>query len=201
MVIIAMPTTKAVCFFLAPNQLVGTVEYNRNTHCYILLVHPDLLLWHPLAKKIKQYGYFSYSSNEALHLSETERQIILSIYQIMEQELNNRFDEFSQEVIIAQLELMLSYVNRFYKRQFITRNAVNKDTLHNTERILDEYLDQKTLELGVPTVQYVADQLLISSGYLSDMLRSLIGKGAKQYIHEKLIESKRKTEYHRIDHK
>ncbi|MCD9854490.1 helix-turn-helix transcriptional regulator [Epilithonimonas sp. JDS] len=174
--------------FLAPNQLVGTVEYNKNTHCYILLIHPDLLLGHPLSKKIKQYGYFSYSSNEALHLSETERQIILSVYQIMEQELNSRVDEFSQEVIIAQLELMLSYVNRFYKRQFITRKAVNKDILQNTERILDEYLGQKTLELGVPTVQYVADQLHISSGYLSDMLRSLIGKSGKQYIHEKLID-------------
>lgn len=174
--------------FLAPNQLVGTVEYNRNTHCYILLIHPDFLLGHPLAKKIKQYGYFSYSSNEALHLSETERQIILSVYGIMEQELNSRVDEFSQEVIIAQLELMLSYVNRFYKRQFITRKAVNKDILHNTERILDEYLGKKSLELGVPTVQYVADQLHISSGYLSDMLRSLIGKSGKQYIHEKLIE-------------
>ncbi|KFC18199.1 helix-turn-helix domain-containing protein [Epilithonimonas lactis] len=174
--------------FLAPNQLVGTVEYNKNTHCYILLIHPDFILGHPLAKKIKQYGYFSYSSNEALHLSETERQIILSVYQIMEQELNSRVDEFSQEVIIAQLELMLSYVNRFYKRQFITRKAVNKDILHNTERILDEYLGQKTLVLGVPTVKYVADQLHLSSGYLSDMLRSLIGKSGKQYIHEKLIE-------------
>lgn len=174
--------------FFAPNQLVGTTEYNSETYCYLLLIHPDFLLGHPLAKKIRQYGYFSYSSNEALHLSDKEKAIMLSVYQIMEQELNNGVDEFSQEVIIAQIELMLSYVNRFYKRQFITRKAVSNDILGKTESILDDYLNLKTLHLGVPTVQYLSDQLHISPGYLSDMLRSLIGKNTKQYIHEKLIE-------------
>jgi AraC-like DNA-binding protein len=174
--------------FFAPNQLVGTTEYNSETYCYLLLIHPDFLLGHPLAKKIRQYGYFSYSSNEALHLSDQEKEIILSVYQIMEQELNSRVDEFSQEVVIAQIELMLSYVNRFYKRQFITRKAVNNNILEKTESILDDYLNQKTLHLGVPTVQYLSDQLHISPGYLSDMLRSLVGKNTKQYIHEKLIE-------------
>lgn len=174
--------------FFAPNQLVGTTEYNSETYCYLLLIHPDFLLGHPLAKKIKQYGYFSYSSNEALHLSDKEKAIMLSVYQIMEQELNNGVDEFSQEVIIAQIELMLSYVNRFYKRQFITRKTVSSDILEKTESILDDYLNHKTLYLGVPTLQYLSDQLHISPGYLSDMLRSLVGKNTKQYIHEKLIE-------------
>lgn len=175
--------------FLAPNQLVGSTDYNSNTYCYILLIHPDFLLSHPLAKKIRQYAYFSYSSNEALHLSDTEKEIILSVYQIMEQELNSRVDEFSQEVVIAQIELILSYVNRFYKRQFITRKVVNSEILQKTETILDDYLNnQKSLNLGVPTVQYISEQLHISPGYLSDMLRSLIGKNAQQYIHEKLIE-------------
>lgn len=174
--------------FFAPNQLVGTTEYNSKTYCYLLLIHPDFLLGHPLAKKIRQYGYFSYSSNEALHVSDKEREIILSVYQIMEQELNNGVDEFSQEVIIAQIELLLSYVNRFYKRQFITRKVANNDILQKTESILDDYLNQETLHLGVPTVQYLSDQLHISPGYLSDMLRLLIGKNAQQYIHEKLID-------------
>lgn len=175
--------------FLAPNQLVGSTDYNSNTYCYILLIHPDFLLGHPLATKIRQYGYFSYSSNEALHLSDKEKQIMLSIYQIMEQELNSGVDEFSQEVVIAQIELMLSYVNRFYKRQFITRKVVNHDILQRTETILDRYLNsEKSLNIGLPTVQYLSEQLNISPGYLSDMLRSLIGKNAKQYIHEKLIE-------------
>lgn len=174
--------------FLAPNQLVGSTDYNSKTYCYILLIHPDFLLGHPLAKKIRQYGYFSYSSNEALHLSAKEREVILSIYQIMEQELNNGVDEFSQEVIIAQIELMLSYVNRFYKRQFITRKAVSNDLLQKTETILDDYFNQQSHKPGLPTVKYIADQLNISPGYLSDMLRSLIGKSALQYIHEKLID-------------
>jgi AraC family transcriptional activator of pobA len=175
--------------FLAPNQLVGSTDYNSKTYCYILLIHPDFLLGHPLAKKIKQYGYFSYSSNEALHLSDSEKEIILSVYQIMERELNSRVDEFSQEVVIAQIDLMLSYVNRFYKRQFITRKAVNNDILQKTETILNDYLNnQKSLHQGVPTVQYLSDQLNISPGYLSDMLRSLIGQNTQQYIHEKLIE-------------
>lgn len=175
--------------FLAPNQLVGSTDYDSKTHCYILLIHPDFLLGHPLVNKIKQYGYFSYSANEALHLSDSEKDIMLSIYKNMEQELNSRVDEFSQEVMIAQIELLLGYVNRFYKRQFITRKVVNNDILLKTEAILDHYFNnQQSLHQGVPTVQFLSEKLNLSSGYLSDMLRSLIGQNAQQYIHEKLIE-------------
>lgn len=175
--------------FLAPNQLVGSTDYNSETYCYILLIHPDFLLGYPLARKIKQYAYFSYSWNEALHLSDSEKEIILSVYRIMEQELNSRVDEFSQEVVIAQLELLLSYVNRFYKRQFITRKSVNNDILQKVETVLDHYLnDQDTLQQGLPTVQFLSDQLNISPGYLSDVLRSVIGKSTQHYIREKLTE-------------
>ncbi|WP_313002811.1 MULTISPECIES: helix-turn-helix domain-containing protein [Chryseobacterium] len=175
--------------FLAPNQLVGSTDYNSETYCYILLIHPDFLLGHPIAGKIKQYSYFSYSSNEALHVSDQEKEIILSVFQIMEQELNSRVDEFSQEVVIAQIELLLSYVNRFYKRQFITRKVVNNDILQKTETILDHYLNnQESMSLGLPTVQYLSDQLNISPGYLSDVLRSVIGKNTQQYIREKITE-------------
>ncbi|MBN8783761.1 MAG: AraC family transcriptional regulator [Sphingobacteriales bacterium SCN 48-20] len=174
--------------FLAPNQLVGSTDYNSKTYCYILLIHPDFLLGHPLATKIRQYGYFAYSANEALHLSDSERKTILSIYENMEQELNSRVDEFSQEVMIAQIELLLSYVNRFYKRQFITRKVVNDDILQKTETILDDYFNNlRSLQQGLPTVQFLSQQLNLSPGYLSDMLRSLIGLNAQQYIHEKLI--------------
>lgn len=175
--------------FLAPNQLVGSTDYNSETYCYILLIHPDFLLGHPIAKKIKEYSYFLYSSNEALHLSDSEKEIILSIYKIMEHELSQRIDEFSEEVVIAQIELLLSYVNRFYKRQFITRKIPNNDILQKTETILDDYLNsQETLNQGLPTVQYISDKLNISPGYLSDVLRSLIGKNTQQYIREKLTE-------------
>lgn len=175
--------------FTASNQLVGTTEYNRNTYAYLLLVHPDFLLGYPLSNKIKQYGYFSYSMNEALHLSSQERETILSVYKIMEQEINARVDEFSQEVIVSQIELLLSYVNRFYKRQFITRKAVNSDVLQKTEAILDAYINAgQTLDKGVPTVQFLSEQLHLSPGYLSDLLRSQIGLSTQQYIHLKLIE-------------
>ncbi len=175
--------------FFAPNQLVGSTDYNSNTYAYILLIHPDFFLGYPLAQKIKLYGYFAYSSNEALHLSDQEKDIILSIYNIMGQELNSRVDEFSQEVMVAQIELLLSYVNRFYKRQFITRKAVNNDILQKTEAILDDYYNsKKSLNHGVPTVQFLSEQLNLSPGYLSDLLRSLIGQNAQQYIHLKLVE-------------
>lgn len=147
--------------FTAPNQLVGTTEYNSNTYADLLLIHPDFLLGYPLAKKIKQYGYFSYSMNEALHLSSQEREIILSVYKIMEQEINARVDEFSQEVIVSQIDLLLSYVNRFYKRQFITRKGVNNDVLQKTEAILDDYFNtQQTLNKGIPTVQFLSENCI-----------------------------------------
>ena len=175
--------------FTAPNQLVGTTEYNRNTYAYLLLIHPDFLLGYPLANKIRQYGYFSYSMNEALHLSSQEREIILSVYKIMEQEINARVDEFSQEVIVSQIELLLNYANRFYKRQFITRKAVNHDLLQKLEDVLDQYFtNQTSLNQGLPTVGYLAEQVNLTPSYLSDMLRSLIGQNAQHYIHDKVIE-------------
>lgn len=175
--------------FIAPNQLVGSTDYNSKTYAYLLLIHPDFLLGYPLAKKIKQYGYFSYSMNEALHLSNQEREIILSVFEIMEREINARVDEFSQEVIVSQIDLLLNYVNRFYKRQFITRKTVNDDILQKTEALLDAYFENgQSLQQGLPTVQYLSEQLNLSTGYLSDLLRSVIGLNAQQYIHLKLIE-------------
>lgn len=175
--------------FFAPNQLVGSTEYNRDTYAYLLLIHPDFFLGSPLAHKIRKYGYFSYSVNEALHLSNQERETMIAILNFMKNELDNRIDEFSQEVIISQVELMLSYVNRFYKRQFITRRNINNDILLKAEALLDDYLDHDhSVIQGVPTVHFLSEQLNVSAGYLSDMLRSLIGQSTQQYIHHKLIE-------------
>jgi AraC family transcriptional regulator, transcriptional activator of pobA len=153
-----------------------------------LLVHPDFLWNYPLAKKIRQYGFFSYTTNEALHLSEAEKETIISVFKLIEAELNSRIDDFSQEVIVSQIELLLNYANRFYKRQFITRKAVNNDLLQKLEDLLEAYFDNETsLSRGLPTVQYLAEHLNLSPDYLSDMLRSLIGQNAQQYIHGKLI--------------
>jgi len=176
--------------FAAPNQIIGS--HNDTAECsagYTLLIHPDFFRNYPLAKKIRQYGFFSYSANEALHLSDSEKATIISIFKIIEAELNSRIDEFSQDVIISQIELLLNYSNRFYKRQFITRKAVSNDLLQKLDDILDEYFNnEKALSQGIPTVQYLSEQVNISPGYLSDMLRSLTGQNAQQHIHHKLIE-------------
>jgi AraC family transcriptional regulator, transcriptional activator of pobA len=175
--------------FASPNQLIGSHDDNGDHSGYTLLIHPDFFLGHPIAKRIKQYGFFSYAAHEALHLSENEKVTILSIFKIIEEELKSRIDDFSQDVLISQIELLLNYSNRFYKRQFITRKAVSNDLLQKLEELLDEYFDKgKPLLLGIPNVQYLSEQVNISASYLSDMLRSLIGQNAQQYIHNKLIE-------------
>lgn len=175
--------------FVSPHQLTANDENNGDHSGYTLIFHPDFLLTYPLAKKIKQYGFFSYSTNEALHLSDKEKETIISIFKNIEEELQNRIDDFSQDVIISQIESLLNYSNRFYKRQFITRKAVNNDLLQKTEELLDHYFnDENLISQGIPTVQYLSEQLHLSPGYLSDMLRSLIGQNAQQLIQDKLIE-------------
>lgn len=174
--------------FTSPNQLLAAEE-DTEYKGYTLLVHPDFLRNYPLAKNIKDYGFFSYAANEALHLSEKEKLIILNIFKNIEDELQSAIDDFSQDVIIAQIELILSYSNRFYKRQFITRKAANHDLLAKLETLLNDYFNKETaLMKGIPTVQYVADELHVSTHYLSDMLRTLTGQNAQQHIHSKLIE-------------
>jgi AraC family transcriptional activator of pobA len=175
--------------FTAPHQLVGGVVYEGEIRGYILFLHPDFLQGYSLAKTIKDYGFFSYSVNEALHLSDSEKETLLSVYRIIENELNNSIDEFSQDVLIAQLELLLSYANRFYKRQFVTRKKLNHDILEKTETVMDTYFSQhQPLENGIPSVHFLAEQLHLTPGYLSDMLRALTGLNAQQYIHLKLID-------------
>jgi AraC family transcriptional activator of pobA len=176
--------------FAAPNQLIGSSDNDNKNGIsqYVLLIHPDFLIGYPLAKNIRQYGFFSYSTNEALHLSEQEKATVVSIFKLMEEELNSRIDDFSQEVIVTQIELLLNYARRFYKRQFITRKATSNALLQKLELLLDEYFNnEKSLSQGIPTVQYLAENLNISPNYLSDMLRSLTGQSAQQHIHDKLI--------------
>jgi AraC family transcriptional regulator, transcriptional activator of pobA len=181
--------------FAAPGQVVGS-NNNDVSVCseYILLIHPDFLLGYSLAKNIRQYGFFSYSTNETLHLSEEEKGTIFDIFGMIEKELSSRIDDFSQDVVISQIELLLNYANRFYKRQFITRKAINNDLLQKLEEVLDHYFNNETpVNQGLPTVGYLAEQVNLSPSYLSDMLRSLIGQNAQQYIHDKLIEKAKET--------
>lgn len=175
--------------FTAPNQIVGSTEDYKDNGGYSLIIHPDFLIGYPLAKKIKQFGFFSYANNEALHLSERERETIMSIFNIIMDELNSRIDDFSHEVIIAQIELLLSYAKRFYKRQFLTRQVLSNDLLQQLENLLNSYFEEdKAVVHGIPTVQYLAEHLNYTPNYLSDMLRSLSGQNAQQHIHQNLIE-------------
>ena len=174
--------------FTSPNQLMAT-EDDAEYKGYTLLVHPDFIRNYPLGKNIKNFGFFSYAANEALHLSDKEKSVILNIFKNIEDELQSPIDDFSQDVIIAQIELILNYSNRFYKRQFITRKSANSDLLSKLEMLLNDYFNKETaLMKGLPTVQYLADELHISPHYLSDMLRTLTGQNAQQHIHHQLIE-------------
>jgi len=182
---------KGVMTFLAPKQVMSLdasqTEILAPASGYALLVHPDFLYKHPLAAKIRSYGFFSYAINEALHLSEKEEKDIEDIFLKIEQEYQH-IDKHTQDIILSQIDLLLNYSNRFYERQFITRKAVNHDVLSRMEQLLDEYFDgQETQTNGLPTVEFIADKLNLSPHYLSDLLRSLTGQSAQQHIQEKLI--------------
>ena len=186
---------EGVMSFMAPGQVL-TTEFSDEVpqSGWILFFHPDFLRNYPLGKKIKEYGFFSYAVNEALHLSEKEEKMIETIMKNIEQEYRSNIDNFSQDVIISQIELLLNYSNRFYNRQFITRKNVNNDLLTKMEELLEDYFKgEKVSEFGLPTVKYVADELNISPNYLSDMLRSLTGQSTQQHIHDKLIEKAKES--------
>jgi len=180
--------------FFSPGQVISTdVEEDHVLNGWWLVVHPDFLRNHSLGKVIQNYGYFSYAVNEALHLSEKEEDMLTSIAQHIKQEYRSSTDKFSQDVILSQIELLLSYSNRFYDRQFMTRKQASNDLLVGLENLLKDYFDsEKVFELGLPTVHYISEQLNISSNYLSDMLRALTGQSTQQHIHHHLIEKAKK---------
>lgn len=179
-------------FFMSPNQVFGigiSKDEPFERSGWLLLIHPDFLWNTPLAKTIKLYEYFSYSANEALHLSEKEEAIITNIVQIIEQEYHSNIDKFSQDIIISQLEVLLNYSERFYNRQFITRKITNHNILNRLEDLLTAYFTGDALaSKGLPTVQFIADTLNVSPNYLSALLKSLTGQNTQQHIHDKLIE-------------
>lgn len=175
--------------FTSPNQVMIIDREEPDYGGFALMIHPDFLRNYPIGKNIKNYGFFSYSASEALHLSEKERDMIFAIIKMIQDELESPIDQFSQDVIISQIELLLHHSNRFYNRQFITRKAANNDMLTKLETLLGDYFDtEKALLSGLPTVQDIADRLQVSPRYLSDMLRSLTGQSAQQHIHNKLID-------------
>ena len=177
--------------FIAPGQILRGEESGvpPDLKGWMLFIHPDFLWNTPLAKKIKQYEYFGYKINEALFLSDKEETMMNGIIDNIRHEYNSNIDKFSQDVIIAQLELLFTYAQRFYERQFITRKITNHQILGKLEDILENYFNNEDLlPKGLPTVQFVADSLNISSKYLGSLLKQLTGQSTQQHIHEKLIE-------------
>ena len=178
-----------VCF--APGQ---TAETNPTTdkvqvNAHGILFHPDLLRGTSLGKNIKKYTFFSYEVNEALHLSEEERSIVVDCLKIIRMELEHGVDKHSKTLLVNHIELLLNYCMRFYERQFITRGKTNRDVLTRFENLLDEYFESTLAEQdGLPTVKYFADKLCLSSNYFGDMFKKETGKSPQEYIQEKVIE-------------
>ncbi len=178
---------EGVMSFYAPKQVITIEgEITKIPEGYTLIVHPDFLQGHPLASKILEYGFFSYAANEALHLSEREEEMIEGIFESLRQEINSLTDAHTQDVVLSHIDLLLSYCNRFYNRQFITRKTANNNLVIQMETVLNRYFQNNIA--GLPTVQYIAQQLNVSASYLGDMLRYHTGMNTQQHIHNKVIE-------------
>ncbi|MGS2763694.1 helix-turn-helix domain-containing protein [Sinomicrobium sp. M5D2P9] len=174
------------CF--APKQVsIVDKDFSFATSGWLLLIHPDFLRRYPLSQKIKTLGFFDYAIHEALILSDEEQQSIETIFEQIGKEYRLPIDNFSQEVVIANLDLLLTYCNRYYNRQFITRKTGYNELLSKVEKILNAFFDNVS-EKGLPTTADLASQLNLSPKYLSDCLKQLTGQTAQQLIHEKLID-------------
>ncbi|BAV09698.1 transcriptional regulator, AraC family [Filimonas lacunae] len=178
--------------FMAPAQVL-TIEIEKdqvhNPSGWMILFHPDLLWNTPLAQGIKQYDFFGYAANEALFLSDKEEMMLTAIAEHIEQEYQANIDRFSQNVIVAQLELLFTYAERFYQRQFITRSKAGHELLTRLEQLLNHYFTSGALaQQGLPTVTWIAESLHVSPNYLTGLLKSLTGMNTQQHLHNKLIE-------------
>ena len=177
--------------FLAPGQTVTVTGNPKKTDMkgWQLFFHPDLIRKSQLWKKMKEYSFFSYDAYEALHLSDQEKQMITGIVKAIEQEYSQHLDEYSQELILSHIEVLLNYCKRFYGRQFLTRAHVNKDAVSRFEAFLKEWFDSEDLESkGLPTVKLCAGEMGYSTNYLSDLLKKESGKNTQEHIHAYVVE-------------
>lgn len=178
--------------FLAPGQVAG-VNSNGETYQpkgYALVFHPDLLLGTSLGRHMQDFTFFGYQSNEALHLSEEERKIVLDCFSKINYELERAIDKHSKRLIVSNIELFLNYCVRFYDRQFIIRDHVNNSILGRFEILLNEYFQSKESQTaGLPTVAFCAERLHLSANYFGDLVKKETGKTAQEYIQFKLLEA------------
>jgi AraC family transcriptional regulator, transcriptional activator of pobA len=184
---------EGIMSFVAPNQLlslsIDTAEEQIKHSGWILLIHPDFLWNTPLAKTIKTYDFWNYTVHESLFLSAKEETTVINIFQNILQEYQANIDRFSKQIIISQIESLLNYSDRFYHRQFITREKANHQILEKLETVLTDYFNSDDLSTkGLPTVQYISDKLTVSPNYLRSLLKVLTGQNTQQHIHDKLIE-------------
>jgi AraC-like DNA-binding protein len=182
---------KGTLVFVGPGQIIG--QENKGEYYQpqglALIFHPDLIRGTSLAPKMKDYTFFSYEVNEALHLSEKEEQIILDCLNKIDFELRQSIDKHSKTLIISNIELFLNYCARFYDRQFITRTNANSDILVKFEKILDDYFQSdKPQIVGLPSVGYCANQLHLSANYFGDLIKKETGKSAQEYVQLKLMD-------------
>ncbi len=176
--------------FVSPGQVIDVVNKTDayQPMGYGLVFHPDLLLGTPLANAMNGYSFFNYQSNEALHISQKEKQIIMDCFAKINFELQQNVDKHSKKLIASNIELFLNYCERFYDRQFITREHINSDILSNFEAMLNDYLTtEKAQNIGFPMVHYFAEHLNLSSNYFGDLIKKETGKTAQDYIQWKVI--------------
>ena len=176
--------------FVAPGQVAGIDDGGEtpNPEGYCLLFHPDLLRGTSLARKMKEYTFFSYEVNEALHMSERERQTIFNCFTEIEEELHHSIDKHSRSIITSNIEVLLNHCLRFYDRQFATRETINRDVLTRFEELMTGYFDSdKPEQIGLPTVAWCANQLHFSANYFGDLIKKETGKSAIEYIHLTVI--------------
>ena len=182
---------RGAMLFLAPGQVMGSEDDGmlHQPEGWVLAFHPEPLRGTLLASLIKEYSYFSYNANEALHLSGQERRTIIECMEKVRTELQYPIDKHSKSLIIDNIKLLLDYCIRFYDRQFITRENANKDVLTRFESLLDDYFSSDApAEKGMPTVQYCADKLCLSANYFSDLCRKETGMSALKHIQQKVLD-------------
>jgi AraC family transcriptional regulator, transcriptional activator of pobA len=177
--------------FLAPGQVVRFVNTNETYQPkgYALIFHPDLLKGTQLGKSIQDYSFFNYAVNEALHISKTERELVLDCFNKIQLELKNAADKHSRQLIVANIELFLKYCVRFYDRQFFTREIPNQSIIEAFEKLLNNYyLEAESKDLNLPSVAYFAEQLHLSPNYFGDLVKRETGQSAQDYILSKVID-------------
>jgi AraC-like DNA-binding protein len=181
---------EGVLVFTGPQQVVFVSgEVAEDETGWMLFFHPDLINSTSLGEKIRQYSFFSYDLHEALHLSDAEKATISQCIDNIKGEYEQRIDDHSQSVIVANIELLLNYCSRYYARQFNTRTTANKDILTRFERALQGYFESdQLLQQGMPSVQYLAEQVHLSADYLSDLLKKETGRTAKDHINDFVVE-------------